>query len=91
MKGQSKSARHYRRNRASAEKKKAYDKAYHSTPERRRYRAALNRKNRENGTYGNGDGKDFDHAVNKMVDQSTNRGRNSRNRKSTSGDRRARG
>ena len=36
-------------------KKKAYDKAYHATEERKKYRAELNRANRKRKTYGNGD------------------------------------
>ena len=34
-------------------KKLAYDKEYHSSDERKKYRARLNKENRDNGTYGN--------------------------------------
>jgi hypothetical protein len=37
-------------------KKLAYDKKYQATEERKKYRAKLNKANREAGTYGNGDG-----------------------------------
>ena len=59
--GKSKSATYYSKNPKAKAKKAAYDKKYHSTPSRRKYRAALNKKNREAGTYGNGDGKDVSH------------------------------
>ena len=49
----------------------------------RKYRAELNKYNREKGTYGNGDGKDASHKDGKIVgmeDQSTNRGRAEKSR-----------
>lgn len=55
------------------------EKAYQSTPERKAYRAALNKKNRELGTYGNKDKKDVSHTkTGKTVleNQSANRARN---------------
>jgi hypothetical protein len=67
-------------------KKLAYDKAYHQSEERKDYRVDLNRKNRETGTYGNGDGKDMSHTKSgKLVSESksTNRARNGHNKKST--------
>jgi hypothetical protein len=63
-----------------------YDKEYQATPERKRYRARLNKKNREEATYGNKDGKDASHTKKgKMVmeHQSKNRARNGHNKKST--------
>jgi len=59
--GKSKSARYYAANPSARKKKNSYNKKYHSTPARRKYRAALNRENRNRGTYGNGDGKDVSH------------------------------
>lgn len=55
------------------EKKKAYDKKYHSTRERKQYRAFLNKKNRQAGTYGNGDGKDWDHNEKRFISAVKNR------------------
>ena len=69
----SRSAKYYQENPEAKKKKAQYDTEYHSTPSRRRYRAFLNRKNREAGTYGNGDGKDWDHGVRRMISQSKNR------------------
>ena len=41
--------------------------------ERKKYRAFLNKKNREAGTYGNGDGKDYDHDEKRMISHIRNR------------------
>lgn len=67
-------------------RKKEYDKEYHATPERKRYRAELNKANREAGTYGNKDGVDMSHTKSgslKRERAKTNRARNGRNGKST--------
>lgn len=67
-------------------KKLAYDKKYQATKERKKYRADLNRANREAGTYGNGDGKDMSHTKSgKIVKEkmSTNRARNGQDKKSS--------
>jgi hypothetical protein len=84
--GKSKSAKYYASNPEAKEKKTEYDIKYHSTEERKTYRASLNRANRKAGTYGNGDGKDMSHTKSgKMVKekQSSNRGRNGHNGKSS--------
>lgn len=83
----SRSAKFYSKNPASRKKKNEYQKKYNATPEERKKRSKLNKINRKKGTYGNGDGKDYDHAVGRMVKASTNRGR----RSGTAGDKRARG
>ena len=57
----------------------SYDKEYQATEERKKYRAQLNKANREDGTYGNKDKKDKSHTKSgKMVNeaQSKNRARN---------------
>lgn len=77
--GKSASAKYLRENPEARAKKKAYDKAYHQTPERKKYRAELNAANRKAGTYGNGDNKDLSHTRSgKLVKEkaSTNRARN---------------
>ena len=77
QKGKSDSAEFYHKNKAARKRKQAYDKKYHSTPRRRKYRSLLNAINRKNGTYGNGDGKDVAHVSKtktKSQDQSKNRG-----------------
>ena len=69
----SKSAKYYAENPEARDKKKEYDTEYHSTSERKKYRAFLNRKNRNAGTYGNGDGKDYDHDEKRMISATRNR------------------
>jgi hypothetical protein len=57
----------------------SYDKKYQSTEERKKYRVELNKANRKDGAYGNGDGMDKSHTKSgKMVNesQSKNRARN---------------
>jgi hypothetical protein len=57
---------------------KAEYKKFQSSPAMIRYRALLNKYNRDKGTYGNGDKKDASHKGGKIVgfeNQSTNRGR----------------
>lgn len=69
----------------SIRKKKAYDKKYHATPGRRKYRSDLNKANRKAGTYGNGDKMDMSHTKSGSVEkesQSRNRARNGSNGKS---------
>ena len=57
----SRSAKYYKDNPEARKKKNSYNKKYHSTAKRRKYRAGLNKENRRRGTYGNGDGKDVSH------------------------------
>lgn len=55
------------------------EKEYQSSPERKKYRAELNRANRKAKTYGSGDGKDASHTKSGkivMEAQSKNRARN---------------
>jgi hypothetical protein len=62
--------------------KDEYEK-FQSSSERKKYRAELNKYNREKGTYGNGDGLDASHKKGKIVgfeDQSKNRGRREKSR-----------
>jgi hypothetical protein len=77
--GKSKSAKYFAENPEARAKKNAYNKEYHSTPSRVKYREKLNAANRKSGTYGNGDGKDKSHTKSgKLVSEkaSTNRARN---------------
>ena len=58
-------------------------KKFQSSEKMRKYRAELNKYNREKGTYGNRDGKDASHKGGKIVgmeDQSINRGRAEKSR-----------
>lgn len=84
--GKSASAKYYQNNPKARAKKNAYNKDYHSTPARKRYRSELNKANKEAGTYGNKDRKDMSHKKNgSMVkeSQSKNRARQGANGRST--------
>ncbi len=84
-----KTAKFYATHPESKAKKAAYDKKNDARPERKARRAELVKINRDKGTYGNGDGKDWSHTSKGMVMKkaSVNRGSKS----DTAGDRRARG
>lgn len=75
--GNSRTAKFYQTHPESAKKRDEYNKEYHSTPARKKYRAVLQAINRRNGTHGNLDGKDVAHTSKhktKSQDQSKNRG-----------------
>lgn len=77
--GKSKSAKYFASHPEARAKKNAYNKEYHSSEERNKYRAELNQANRKAGTYGNGDGKDMSHTKDGKIvreKQSSNRARN---------------
>ena len=59
-------------------------KKFQSSEKSKKYRAKLNKYNREQGTYGNGDGKDAVHKKGKISGfepESKNRGRREKSRK----------
>lgn len=73
---------------STIQRKKAYDKKYHSTEERKEYRAELNKANRDAGTYGKMTklGKDRSHTKDGklvMEKSSSNRSRNGKDGKSS--------
>ena len=58
-------------------------KKFQSSTKSKKYRAELNKYNRQKGTYGNGDGKDASHKGGKIAgfeEQSKNRGRKEKSR-----------
>lgn len=68
----------YAKNPEARKKKASYDKRYHSTEERRKYRAELSAERRARGIDGKG-GRDLSHAAGggfKRENPSTNRARN---------------
>jgi hypothetical protein len=74
-----KTKKYYDSNPKAYQKKKEYDTEYHSTDERKKYRAELNKKNRQAGKYSNGDGMDASHTKSGRIvweRQSLNRARN---------------
>lgn len=84
-KGNSESAKYFQNNPEARKKKNEYNKKYHATPERVKYRGDLNKANAKAGSK-KGDGKDMSHTKSgKLVLESakTNRARNGHNGKST--------
>jgi len=80
--GKSKSAKYFAKNPKARAKKNAYNKEYHSTPERKKYRAKLNKVTRKKSI----PGMDVSHTKSgKLVREkrSTNRARNGKNGKSS--------
>jgi len=75
----SKSKKYFDENPEAKAKKDEYNTKYHQTKERKRYRAFLNRINRKKGTYGNGDGLDYDHDERKLIPESKNRSKKKTN------------
>jgi hypothetical protein len=65
--------KYYDSNPEAKQKKKEYDTKYHSTEERKKYRAFLNKMNRKAGKYGNGDGLDYDHDEKRFMKATKNR------------------
>ena len=59
--GSSRTAKFYAKNKKSRDKKKAYDTKYHSSTERRKYRASLNKANKKSKLSRKGDKKDMSH------------------------------
>jgi len=81
--GKSKSARYFATHPEARAKKNAYNSEYHSSPERKAYRAKLNAANRESP---NSKGQDKSHTrTGKLVNESrsANRARQGRGGKST--------
>ena len=66
---------HKRLSESARKKKQKYDAEFQKRPAQIKKRVEANRANRKAGTYGNGDGKDFDHSVKRMVKAKVNRGR----------------
>ena len=80
--GKSESAKYFAANPKARAKKNAYNKKYHSTTERKKYRAALNKITRKKSI----PGKDVSHTKSgKLVREkrSVNRARNGKNGKSS--------
>jgi len=75
----SKSTNYYRKHTDSLKIKQEYQREYNKKPAQKKKRAALNKDNRDRGTYGNGDKLDVSHKQGggtKLEGQSKNRARN---------------
>ena len=69
----SRSAKYYAKNAKARAKKNAYAKEYDKQTRQRKRRAELVQINRKAGTYGNGDGKDYDHTEKRFMSAKRNR------------------
>jgi len=79
--GKSRTAKFYQENPEARKKRDEYNKEYHSTSARKRYRAVLQAINREKGNHGNGDGMDESHvSKTKTVKQSQSKNRGDKKR-----------
>ena len=72
---------YYKKNPEAYKRKKIYDAKLQKRCDQVKKRVEANKKNRDASTYGNGDGLDYDHAVDGFVSESTNRGRKEKSRK----------
>lgn len=85
MAAKSRTAKYYASNPEARAKKKAYDTKYHSSTERKKYRAKLNAARKKRKIYGKGGG-DLSHTKEGGLvreSASKNRARQGANRKST--------
>lgn len=69
----SESTEYFKKNPKAAENKRRIQRKINKSKKAKKYRAFLNRKNREAGTYGNGDGLDYDHTEGKFMSAKRNR------------------
>lgn len=79
--GKSASAKYFQSNPEARKKKNEYNTEYHATPERKKYRAGLNKANKDAGTYGKMTSMNKDRSHTKsgklvLEDKSKNRARN---------------
>jgi hypothetical protein len=79
--GKSRTAKFYQENPDARKKRDEYNKEYHSTPARKKYRAILQAINRKKKTHGNGDGMDESHiSKTKTVKQAQSKNRGDKKR-----------
>ena len=78
--GKSKTAKFYEKNPKSRAKKKKYDTDYHKSKSRKKYRAKLNKFNKNNPNSKKGDGKDASHTKSGSLTLELQKGNRARNR-----------
>lgn len=69
----SKTSEYYKNNPEAAEKRREWQRKENKKKKKKLYRAFLNKKNRDAGTYGNGDGLDYDHTERRFMKAKRNR------------------
>ena len=78
--GKSKTAKYYASNPKARSKKKKYDTDYHKSKSRKKYRAKLNKFNKNNPNSKKGDGKDASHTQTGSLTLEIQRRNRARNR-----------
>ncbi len=66
-------SQYYKDNPKAAEKRRKSQRKINSSTARKKYRAFLNKKRRDAGRYGNGDGMDYDHDEKRFISAKRNR------------------
>jgi hypothetical protein len=73
MKAVKSTSQYYKDNPEAAEKRRKSQRKINKTAAKKKYRAFLNKKRRDAGRYGNGDGMDYDHDEKKFITAKKNR------------------
>jgi len=73
MKAKKSTSQYYKENPEAAEKRRESQRKINKTAAKKKYRAFLNKKRRDAGRYGNGDGMDYDHTEKKFMTAKKNR------------------
>ena len=73
MKARKSTSQYYKDNPEAAQKRRKAQRKINSSTARKKYRAFLNKKRRDAGRYGNGDGMDYDHDEKRFISAKRNR------------------
>ena len=73
MKAVKSTSQYYKDNPKAAEKRRKSQRKINSSTAKKKYRAFLNKKRRDAGRYGNGDGMDYDHTEQRFMSAKKNR------------------
>lgn len=73
MKAKKSTSQYYKENPEAAEKRREAQRKINKTAAKKKYRAFLNKKRRDAGRYGNGDGMDYDHDEKRFISAKKNR------------------
>ena len=73
MKARKSTSQYYKENPEAAEKRRKAQRKINKTAAKKKYRAFLNKKRRDAGRYGNGDGMDYDHDEKRFISAKRNR------------------
>lgn len=73
MKAVKSTSQYYKDNPEAAEKRRKSQRKINRSTAKKKYRAFLNKKRRDAGRYGNGDGMDYDHDEKRFISAKRNR------------------